>query len=194
MRFRFILNFVVLIIFGLAIFGVTSTINLIASLDDNEQHEFSFVKRTADEHWGDKNYEAAGHYYKQLVESDPLNGSAHAAFSHSMKMQIEVCLRRLRRALNERDEATIVELRTQLEQLTTDAAKAYKNALAFPQFRNYSRINLALLEGYAGNLDVAVEYVVKFVDDGGELTKHVKIFDLYQCSDVLEQPQTSSLY
>ena len=135
MRFRFVLNFVVLIMFGLAVFGVTSTINLIASNDEIEEHEFSFVKRTADEHWGDKNYEAAAHYYKQLVESDSLNGSGHAAYSHSMKMQIEVCLRRLRRAKKERDNKSIDEFRSKIKRLSVDAIQAFKKSLEFPQFR-----------------------------------------------------------
>ena len=171
-------------------FIASSVLNVVASTEPSTAQVYSFVKRTADEHVRYKNWDSASRYYKQLAESDPLNPGAQISYAFGLTQQIGVFIKRIGQARSEEEKR---ELQNQLQPLLDEALLAYEDSLPFKQCRNYARMQLALLNGYRGEKELAKAYLAKAIEDGHDMRGIYTRLRYYRCEDIVEDPEVQRL-
>lgn len=181
---RLLANLIAVTLIVGAFFGVTSIINLMAATDEVTEQEFSFLKRTGDHHWGEKNWAEAARYYKELAEKDDLNVGAHLAYAWNLSQQVSSDLRKR----DPNSQGKIV-LSAETEAVVKQAIEAYEETLSSTQFRNISRVQLGWLHGLLGEIEVAVPYLVSALEDG-YLYRNLRTQFVNQ--DVLSDPRVKA--
>ena len=159
MRSRFVTNLLALVVIGAGFFGITAVLNLIGAKEELKKHEFSYLKRTADQHWQDKNWKEAARYYKELADSDELNSGAQLAYAWNLSQQITSAIRKARHE-------ELAELPESAKELIREAVTAYRETIHSTQFRNISRVQLGWLHGLLGQNEQAIPYIVAAIEDG----------------------------
>ena len=159
---RLLSNIVILLLFASGFFGFTFAVNWFAQAESRPEHEFSFERRTADNHLTKSNWEDAARYYKQLCQSDPDNGGARFSYAWSLSQRQQPYLNQIRRELRSRDPdlAVAEEAAAEANRFSAEAIKAWEEVLEFANFRDNARFRLSLLHALAGNKQQAMDYLV----------------------------------
>ena len=127
MKNRWLLKIALLVFIGVGFVGITSAINMFSHARNDDNHEFAYAKRMADQHWYRAEFEDASRYYKQLADADQTNGSAHFLHALSLNKIIDAELKLLRKNPDEQ----------KLEQLKNSvnvklAIDGLENSIKFP--------------------------------------------------------------
>lgn len=189
---RFLFNCLFAVLFIAFYFVASSVLNLVASTEVEKDHAFSFVKRTADTHWKNQEWEDAGRYYQQLAESDPLNTGAQITYAYSLSLRIHVLLEILK--AEDADSSAAEKTRAEIDELVELAMTAYDKSLDSKQFRNLSRLQISLLLGFKGEVEQSVDYLEMALKDGRNWRGIERAFAFYECEEVLESPRIQALY
>ena len=185
MRSKLFANLIAVTLIAAAFFVVTSVINLMAATDEVAEQEFSFLKRTGDQHWGDKNWTEAARYYKELAEKDELNIGARMAYAWNLSQQISSELR----ATTSSDQVELpeeLEVTEETKAVARKAIEAYQTTVKSTQFRNISRVQLGWLHGLLGETEMAITYLVKALEDGYQ-ARNMRSY--YISKEVLNDPR-----
>lgn len=182
MRSRFLTNLLAVVLIGAAFLGVTSIINLMAATDEVAQHEFSFLKRTGDQHWNDKNSKEAARYYKELAEKDEFNVGAQLAYAWNLLQQIPAEIRK-----DNTGDGQVKSAET--EALVREAIAAFEKTKKSTQFRNISRVQLCYLHGLLGETEASIPYIVLALGEGYPL-RNLRTHDIN--SEVMSDPRVKA--
>ena len=188
---RFIINIAITACVVTVFFVVSSVLNLMASTETTKEHAFSFVRRTANKHYDNKEFDLAARYFKQLADSDPLNSGAQIMYAHCLSLQI---INRLQGIRFSNPNVEDQRLRDEATVLAKEAMTAYKDYLHFKELRNAARFQLSLLNGFLGEHDVAVDYLLMGLEDGGRLSEIQSRYRTYQCYDVLRDERVQDFF
>ncbi len=156
---HFLSNLVILLLFASGFFGITMAINWLAQAETRPEHEFSFERRTADNHLASNNWQAAARYYKRLCQTDPENGGARFSYAWSIYQLQQPQLIQLRRELrsSDPDQAVMEQAAAEANRFSAEAIQAWEDVLEFANFRANARFQLSLLHALAGNKQEAID-------------------------------------
>lgn len=188
---RFLINVAITVCVVTVFFVVSSVLNLMASTESTKEHAFSFVRRTANKHYEDKEYDSAARYFKQLAESDPLNSGAQIMYAHCLSLQI---VNRLQRISLDNSSEQNDRLESDAKVLVKEAIDAYEDYLQFKELRNSARFQLSLLNGFLGDQETSVDYLLMALEDGGRFNEIRARFNTYRCSAVLSDDRIRDFF
>ena len=183
---------VVLVLIGFGFYGLTSVINLLAESGTNQQQEFSYIKRTADQHWDNDEFETAGRYYKELALADPHNGGAWYRYSQVANENVYNLTKKLQSTT---DSEEVENLEAEIGVKAQEAIDAFEHTVKFTQFRNTSRFWLGLLYGATDRPEEGMEHLRDAIRDGWrpKSSRASRLFIQYGCESMMEEPELSEL-
>lgn len=187
MKNRLLLNLVLLIFIGLAFAGITSAINMMANTQIDDDHEFSYIKRKADQHWYQSEFEDAARYYKQLADADQTNSNGRFLYAYSLTKVIDRELNKLSANSTEQD---VESCRNKLASDIESSIEGFIQVTQFTQFRNLALVRLSLLYGFIGENEKSLEYAFAAYKGGHRMKDYMKLYRKYRCLDVFAELAT----
>ena len=179
-----LVKLLLLLFIGLGFVGITSVVNLFAISRDTQDHEFSYLRRTADEFWENENYESAADAYRKLAESDENNCMAHFQYARGLILALE---QKLEKTHGDRGTLSVDEVLSSDSDRIDEAILALEDVLEFPQFRNIARLRLSILHGLKGDRDAAIESGLAAKNGGMNVDELARFYRLYHCLEIYSE-------
>lgn len=158
----------VLVVFCSAFYGLTL---LVGRLDgaDSVPTDFSETRKRADRALRQEQWDRAASELVRLTDEDPFNGRAWymLATSHYSKWSDLLDEFKKMTSLPDYDVDKAVELKERVDECGDKALSVFERSREFARYRANSLVRSAVIHSERDELDLALDYLKKFVEFGG---------------------------